>query len=252
MPEPYLPIALSPLQWLTLAGAATFSGLAKTGIPGINVLSVSLFAMVLPPRASTGMVLPILICADWTAILSLRQHADWEQLRRLFPPAALGVVAGWATMSLLQGEKSFARLMGTILFVLVAVQLWRKRHPSPEDVPQGFWWPTLLGALAGFTTMVSNAAGPLLILYLLGRKLPKMAIMGTAAWFFCLLNLLKFPFSVQMGLITPHTLPIDLWLAPCAIGGALLGRLILPRLPQRLFETIALTLTTLAALKLWL
>ena len=239
-------------QWMLFAVAALGSGLSKTGIPGVNVLSVSLFALVLPPRASTGLVLPLLLCADIAAVTTFRHHADWSQLKRLFVPAALGVVAGWGAMNALRGDQNFARLMGGILLCLVAVQLWRRYHPQPEDAPQGFIGPTLIGGLAGFTTMVSNAAGPLLLLYLLGRKLPKVALMGTAAWFFFCLNLFKVPFSVQMGLINPHSLFLDLFLAPFAVGGALVGRLILPRLRQEVFEGMTLVFTTVAALKLLL
>ncbi len=225
----------------------------------MNVLSISLFAMALPPRASTGIVLPILICADLAAVTTFRQSADWPQLRRLFPAAAVGVVLGWAAMNVFQGDRSFSRLMGAVLLSLVLVQLWRKRHPQLKNNDEGndnaaasggFWWATAIGALAGFTTMVSNAAGPLIILYLLGRKLPKMALMGTAAWFFCCLNLFKLPFSLQMGLINSRSLPLDLWLAPCAVGGAVLGRFLLPLIPQSVFERIALVFTVLAALKL--
>lgn len=254
MPDPQFfpsPHDLAPWQWLVLTVAALGSGLGKTGVPGMGVLSVSLFAVALPPRASTGVVLPLLICADVAAVATFRrQHADWSQLWRLFPATAVGVFAGWAAMGALPADRTFARLMGAVLLTLVAVQLWRKRHPRPEDAPHGFGWPTFIGVLAGFTTMTANAAGPLIILYLLGRGLPKLALMGTAAWFFFALNLFKLPFSVQMGLINAGSLPLDLWLIPCAVAGAWSGRWVLPRISPRIFEALALAFTTLAALRL--
>lgn len=101
---------------------------------------------------------------------------------------------------------------------------------------------------AGFTTMVANAAGPVMILYLLAMRLPKLVFVGTAAWYFMALNLFKLPFSASLGLINPASLGVDLWLGPFAVLGALAGRPVVARLNQRVFEQVALALTFGAAL----
>jgi uncharacterized membrane protein YfcA len=96
--------------------------------------------------------------------------------------------------------------------------------------------------------MVANAAGPIMVLYLLAMRLPKIAFVGTAAWYFFCLNLFKVPFSASLGLINPASLGTSLWLGPFAMLGALVGRPIVQRLNQRVFELIALALTFVAAL----
>jgi hypothetical protein len=135
---------------------------------------------------------------------------------------------------------------------MVAVHLWKQRSsgPNADRIPHQLWFAALMGALAGFTTMVANAAGPVMILYLLAMQLPKMEFLGTGAWFFLAVNLFKVPFSWQLDLMTAPSLMLDLKLAPLVIAGAILGRLLIGRIHQRLFETLALAFTTLAALKM--
>ena len=117
------------------------------------------------------------------------------------------------------------------------------RHP---------WLIGLTGILAGFTTMVANASGPIMILYLLALRLPKVAFIGTAAWFFLFLNLFKLPFSAGLGLINANSLAVGLRLVPFAVAGALLGKPLLRHVNQKLFEQLALALTLVAAIRLLL
>jgi hypothetical protein len=112
------------------------------------------------------------------------------------------------------------------------------------------WFAALMGTMAGFTTMVANAAGPVMILYMLSMHLPKMEFLGTGAWFFLAVNLFKVPFSYRLDLITAASLTLDLRLAPLVVVGAVIGRLLIGHINQRLFETLALALTVLAAARM--
>jgi uncharacterized membrane protein YfcA len=100
--------------------------------------------------------------------------------------------------------------------------------------------------------MVANAAGPIVTMFLLAMRLPKMNFMGTAAWYFLALNVFKVPFSVSLGLINARSLWLDAPLIGCSIAGALWGRKILPRLNQEAFEILALAFTGIAAARLLL
>ena len=104
--------------------------------------------------------------------------------------------------------------------------------------------------LAGFTTMVANAAGPVTVLYFLALGLPKLVFIGTGAWFYMLVNAFKVPFSIKLGLINGQSLLVDAVLLIPMIPGALLGPIILKRLNQHAFETMALILTVIAAVRL--
>jgi hypothetical protein len=110
----------------------------------------------------------------------------------------------------------------------------------------------VVGVLAGFTTQVANAAGPIMILYLLAMRLPKMEFLGTGAVFYLCLNLFKVPFMAALGMITPASILANLQLAPAVMAGALAGRWLVDRINQQWFELIALALTLVAGLRLLL
>jgi uncharacterized protein len=242
---------LTVWQWGLLALGAFGSGLSKTGITGLSVLTVAIFACALPARASTGALLPLLLCGDLFGVTIFRKHADWPLLWRLFPWVIVGVVAGYLAMGRINNAQ-MQRLLGIILLAMVAMHLWRQRQSDQlgTRLPKAWWFAALTGILAGFTTMVANAAGPVMVLYLLAVGLPKLAFVGTSAWFFMLVNVLKVPFSLRLGLITPESLWMDALLALPLIPGALLGPVILRHLNQRLFEQIALWLTVAAVIRL--
>jgi uncharacterized membrane protein YfcA len=237
-------------QWALGAFGAFLVGLSKTGIPGLGILNVAIFALVFPARESVGLVLVILICGDIVAVSTYRRDASWPHLLRLFPWAAAGVVLGYFALGRVD-DSQMRHLIGVILLGLVVFQFIRSRRPAAPDGEALLvrpWLAPLAGITAGFTTMVANAAGPVMVLYLLAMRLPKIVFVGTAAWYFFALNVFKLPFSASLGLINPSSLGVALWLAPFAMTGALIGRPIVDRLNQRLFELSALALTFGAAI----
>jgi uncharacterized membrane protein YfcA len=242
---------LTHWQWTLLALGAFFTGLSKTGIAGLGVLTVALFANALPARASTGALLPLLLCADLFGVAFFRKHADWRQLWRLFPWVILGVLGGYFALNRVNNTQ-VQRMLGGILLAMVALHFWRQRQSDRLNalLPHAWWFAALTGLVAGFTTMVANAAGPVMVLYLLAIGLPKLAFIGTAAWFFMLVNALKVPFSIQLGLIRPESLLLDAALLIPMVPGALLGPVLLRHINQRAFELMVLGLTAAAALRL--
>ena len=239
-------------QWALAALGAFCVGLSKTGISGIGIVAVALFSLFLPARESTGSVLLILISADIVAVLSYRRDADWSKLIRLFPFTIAGVILGTLTMKRVD-DSQMRFLIGGILLVIVGFQIFQRLKPKPADAetrPLHPLFAPVAGLLAGFTTMVANAAGPIMTLYLLAMRLPKVTFIGTAAWYFCLMNLFKVPFSIYAGAMSPNAPAFALTLFPAALAGGLLGRRILPRIDQKLFESLAIGFAFAAALYL--
>lgn len=108
------------------------------------------------------------------------------------------------------------------------------------------------GMLGGFTTMVANAGGPVMSLYLLSAGFRKLGFLGTSAWFFLIVNVSKVPFSVGLGLIDSHSLLLDLELALFVLPGVLIGKAAVARINQRLFENLVIGATVLGGLELLL
>lgn len=242
---------LGPAQWTAVVVALLLVGAAKTSFSGLGVVAVALFALALPARESTGALLPLLLVGDLLAVLLYRRHADWRRLGRLLPWVAVGVALGALVVGRVDDDQ-MRRLIGlTLLGVLAAALLQRRLARAAEQLPpEARWAVPLVGVLAGALTMLANAAGPLLSLYLLAAGLPVLSFLGTSAWFFLVVNAFKVPFSVGLGLITGPTLVLALVTAPAVVVGALVGRVVVQRVDQALFERVTLGLTFVAAVRL--
>ena len=241
---------LSPQAWLLLALGALGIGVSKSGLAGVSLVHVLVFAVVFGARAATGILLPLLIVGDLGAVAVVGRGVQWGQVRRLLPPAVVGVAGGALLLGRLD-EAAFRPIIGWIILGLAAGQLVRMWRPDLlARVPHAPWFATLMGLLTGVTTMLANAAGPIVALYLLAVALPKDRLVATGAWFFLILNLLKLPCSAGLGLIDPGTLLVDLALSPLVVLGLFGGRWVVRQLPQRTFDTLLLAFTAVAALRL--
>ena len=241
---------LTASQWLLAVLAAAGIGVAKSGFSGVSMLHVIVFVGIFGARDSTGVVLPMLIVGDILAVLAFRQHARWDYIRRLLPPAAAGVIAGALLVRQLS-DAQFRPLIGGIILALTALQLLRLTRPALFDhVPHRPWFAWGMGLLVGVTTMLANAAGPIAALYLLAVSLPKLEFVGTSAWLFLIINCFKVPFSVGLGLIHADTLLLNAVLIPAIAAGLFAGRWLVHRIPQRLFDGLLLGFAGIAALRL--
>ena len=242
---------LSPLAWAALAVAAMAVGVSKTALPGVNTLAIAIFAAILPARASTGALLVLLIVGDAFAIWTHRKHARLKALLPLIPAVAIGLVLGWGFL-LFATDTWTRKVIGAILLLVVGVTLWRRRLATAAEgaQSQGLVAAGAYGTLGGFTTMVANAAGPVMSMYFLAARFPMRAFLGTTAWFFAGINLAKLPFSIGLGIIQVPTLLMDVLLVPGVVAGAFLGRFLLGKLDQVTFERIVIVLTVVGALYL--
>jgi uncharacterized membrane protein YfcA len=242
-----------PLQWICAVLGALMVGIAKAGITGLSILSIALFNHVFPSsKQTTGLVLPLLIFGDFVAVLSYRAHTQWRFLWKLLPWTAAGVVLGYVALGHIS-DKTARIMIGVIIVSLCVLGFWRRymRVQSQETATAWHWALAAgLGVLAGFITLVANAAGPLMAIYLVAMRLPKMQFVGTAAVFFMVLNLFKVPFMVALGLITVQSFKFNLLLAPAVLLGAFAGRWLLMRINQQLFENLVLALSAIAGVLL--
>lgn len=247
---------LSTVGWLVVGLCAFTVGASKTGLPGAGILVVPLMAMVFPEeqtKQSVGVLLGVLILGDMFAAAYHRRNAQWGHVLRLLPATAAGIVAGWQAMRFVTNQQ-LEPIIGGIVLLMLGLNYWRTRRLD-EDAPVpsacgGWWFAAMLGFAAGVTTMMANAAGPVMIIYLLAMQLPKFHFVGTSAWFFFIVNWVKVPFHANLDTMTLGTVKLDLLMLPLVAAGALAGIFLLKRIPQRLFNGIVQILAALAALKL--
>ncbi|WND33647.1 sulfite exporter TauE/SafE family protein [Streptomyces sp. BB1-1-1] len=249
---------LTGWEFAALAFAALLVGFSKTAVSGANTVSLAIFAAVLPARASTGILLPVLIAGDILAVLTYRRHAHWPTLWRLFPAVAVGVVAG--TLFLVWADDAIVRTsIGVILLFMAGVTMWRRRQAADaegqlDEVTSrtGRVKARSYGVLGGFTTMVANAGGPVMSMYLLSAGFRKLGFLGTSAFFFLIVNVSKLPFSAGLGLIDGRSLLLDAALVVFVVPGAFIGKWAVSRINQRLFERLVIAATVVGGLQLLL
>ncbi|HSV73406.1 MAG TPA: sulfite exporter TauE/SafE family protein [Chthonomonadales bacterium] len=246
-------------QWALGAAAALLVGVSKTGVPGAGILVVPVMAALFGSRLSVGTVLPMLIVGDIFAVTWYRRHARWDKLLGLVPHVLVGVASGALLLGLMKGgagAQLMDSLIGLLVLAMLAVHLLRARV-GDRIAPTSGWGMAATGVTAGFATTVSNAAGPIMQIYLTASRLPKEQFMGTTAWYFLVVNLTKVPVFAVLTLMDPASpmmtaasLSFNAAIAPVIVLGAFIGRWLLPRLPQRLFDNLMLALAAVAALNL--
>ncbi|WP_189671817.1 sulfite exporter TauE/SafE family protein [Promicromonospora soli] len=225
-------------------------GFAKTAVGGVGSLAVVLFAVVLPARESTGALLPLLIAGDLVAVALYRRHGSARELVRLLPGVVPGLLLGaWFVARVDNTTMTLA--IGAVLVVMGAVQIGlrlTRRHQDLREPPTVHpVWTAAIGAVAGFATMTANAAGPVMALYLVMAGLPMLQMLGTGAWFFLVVNLLKVPLSTSLDLISWSSLLLDACLVPAMLLGAFVGARLVRRWRQRQFELATLAMSIVAA-----
>ena len=247
MPVDSAILELSVQAWVLATGAAFIQGLSKSGIKGTAVLSVTLMALAIGARQSTGLLVPLLIFGDIFAVRYYHRHAQWSYIRKFLPWMIAGILLGvWLGKDLPEGVFKWA--MAAIILASVVVMAWWDLRKS-ERVPRHWAFAGFVGMLAGFTTMVGNLAGAFSNIYFLAMRLPKNAFIGTAAWLFLIINLIKLPFHIFVWkTITTETLRINLWLLPALILGLLCGIWLIRRIREGFFRRLILILTALGAL----
>jgi uncharacterized membrane protein YfcA len=273
--------------WAVLALAAFLTGASKTGVPGLGILGILLTARYVPTMKSTGMILPMLIVGDLFAVAYYRRHAVWKHLVKLIPVAAVGIVIGSLLLAWLMPEKLAPKrappggqveaqtqtqppsdqdpankfqeaqqakadhqlrvFIGSVVLVMLALSWWRNRRGGDLPIPTGWWFPVCMGLVAGVTTMMANAAGPVMVIYLLAMRLPKNEFLGTGAWYYLILNWFKVPFSVHLGLINWNSLQFNLILLPLIVIGALAGVKLVKYIPEKFFNALVQWLAVVAA-----
>lgn len=251
MPEFLSSFQLSVDQWLWVMLCALFVGMSKTGIAGLGMLVVPVLATIFGGKSSAGILLPMLSMADVFAVFYYHRHAEWKYVLKLLPATVAGVLIGLMVGNVIN-DQQFKHLMAIIILAGLAIMIWRERKKDPTAIPHNWLFSSIIGLLGGFSTMIGNAAGPVMSIYLLSMMLPKNSFIGTGAWFFLIINLFKIPLHVFVWeTIDIHTFSLNAAMFPLIMLGAWIGFKLVKMIPEKPYRIFIIVTTALAAIRLF-
>ncbi len=223
-------------------------GMAKTGLGGLGFLAVPIMAGIFGAKASTGIVLILLIFADFFGVWFYHRHADMKMILRLSPSTVLGILMGIVIGDRVS-DAQFTLLLAAVLIVgAVAMGANLNQNMTIQSSPL---LSLVTGTLAGLSTMIGNSAGPIMSIYFLAMGLDKNRFIGTGAWFFLLVNLFKLPFHIFVWrTIDAGTFYFDLMLIPAIVLGAFTGVWLVKKIPEKPYKVIIVISVLLGSLQM--
>ncbi len=243
---------LSTLQWVIYLTSGLLIGMSKTGVQGIGTLVVPMLVFVFGGKPSTGVLLPILCMADIIAVSYYRRSGNMSYVIKLLPWAITGFFLALVVDRFIPVDQ-FKWLIGFCIFLGLIVLLWSERFRKNKPFPTGWGIAALFGVMGGFTTMIGNAAGPIMAVYLLAMRLPKKEFVGVGAWFFLVVNLLKLPLQIwAWDNITWESFSMNLLTLPFIILGGLIGIKFVKVIPETWFRRFVIVVTFASSLLLFL
>ncbi len=237
---------ISLTSWILASAAAFVIGLSKAGIKGIAVINVTFMALAFGAKESTGLVVPLLVLADIFAVIYYNRHTQWKYVFKVLPWMVIGIFIGVYVGKDLP-ESLFKTGMAIIILITVFMMYWWDRKKN-KAVPKHIAFSSSIGVIAGITTMVGNLAGAFTNIYFLAMRLPKNHFIGTAAWLFLIINIIKLPFHFFVWeTISEETILLNIKLLPGILLGFLLGIKIIKFINEAFFRKMILVLTALGA-----
>ncbi|MFR9602970.1 MAG: sulfite exporter TauE/SafE family protein [Rikenellaceae bacterium] len=241
-----------PSLWWVVILCAVLIGFCKTSFAAIGTIVVPIMALAFGPKPSTGLLLPILCIADLGAIIYYRRSCSWRHLVRLLGWAILGLFVG-IVVDHFTPSAWFKYLLAFSILISVAVLLLNqtKKQRAEESTPQRGWLLAMYGIMGGFATMIGNAAGPIMSVYLLSINMPKMLFVGTSAWFFMAINYTKIPLQIWVwDNINYNSLLVGVLMIPFIALGSALGVRLVKVVSEEAYRKIVIWITLLSALVL--
>jgi uncharacterized membrane protein YfcA len=242
---------LSVTDWALVLIATFLIGMGKGGVKGIDMLTVTLMAIVFGSKTSTGIVLPLLSLADIAAVSYYRRYAEWKYFWKLAPWMVVGILLG-VFLGKDMHELVFRKIMAAIILITIVIVLVMEFRKNKE-IPDHPAFAIGNGLAAGFTTMIGNLAGAFANLYFLAMRVNKNVFIGTGAWIFLFMNLFKFPFQVfYWKNINADTLKVDLYLIPALFLGFWAGVKLVGKIEDEQYRKLVIILTLIGSLVMFL
>lgn len=221
--------------------ASLIVGASKGGLATAAALAVPILSIWMDPLIAAGLLLPIFIISDVAGVWLFRREFSTKNVLLLIPAGLLGVIL--ATFLAPYISPPIAALATGLIGLFYCAQvvgnhLRGKTAAAPFQPVKGVFW----GALAGVTSFISHTGAPPFQSFVLPQKLPKMQFAGTNTLVFAAINLFKVPAYLSVGIMTTFHWPTLIAMASVATLGAVLGKKLSQRLPERIYFFVIQTL----------
>ena len=247
-----LQLISSPYGWLFYFTCAMLIGISKTGVQNIGTLTVPIFALLFGAKYSTGIVLVLLCFADLVAVIYYRKAFLWNEVKNLLPLSFVGLIVGLILGNYID-DKTFKICIGICIIVGVIIMLWMEKTSEEKQklLTSKRWYSPVFGFILGISTMIGNAAGPALSVYMLSKKLDKISFAATSAWFIFILNLTKIPLQVFVwDNISWSGLLLNVLAFPFVLLGGFIGIKIIKVIPEKEFRILIISLVIISSILL--
>ena len=222
-------------------------GISKGGIPGpIAMLAVPVMSFAMSPLQAAGILLPLLIIMDFSAI-----YLYWKKwlnniVKIIIPASIIGILFGTFTFQY-TNENQIRIIVGAISIIFVLVSFIQRNNLllKPTNI-KGYFW----SSIAGYTSFLIHAGNPPINFYMLPLKLDKVSFIGTMTLAFLVINVVKLIPYYYVGLLAPSNLIVSFMLLPLAFVSVLFGYFLQKKIPEKLFFNIVYILLFLSGCKL--
>ena len=222
-------------------------GISKGGVPGpIAMLAVPVMSFAMSPLQAAGILLPLLIIMDFSAI-----YLYWKKwlnniVKIIIPASIIGILFGTFTFQY-TNENQIRIVVGAISIIFVLVSFIQRNNIllKPTNI-KGYFW----SSIAGYTSFLIHAGNPPINFYMLPLKLNKVSFIGTMTLAFLVINVVKLIPYYYVGLLAPSNLIVSLMLLPLAFVSVLFGYFLQKKIPEKLFFNIVYILLFLSGCKL--
>lgn len=218
-------------DWLGISVVIFIMGMSKGGFP-VAGIALPLLVLLWPEqgkaaRSAVSFMLPLLCTMDVFGAWMYRKHINWQHIKSLLPGMLLGVLVASIFFITEQGLAVSDRSLKLIIGLLgISFSTWhllgKPSFKTPKELGSGLR-PWLFGTVAGLTSTIAHAAGPVMQMYLLPCRLSKEIFAGTTVYFFLILNGVKLiPFAI-FGRLNKEQILGNLWRLPLIPAGVLAG-----------------------------
>ncbi|MGB0664841.1 MAG: sulfite exporter TauE/SafE family protein [Pontibacterium sp.] len=234
------------LIW-ALIGAGFITGFSKFSVGGMGLLILPVIMIAVPGPEALAVIVPMYLITDLIAVSTYRSHIQWNVIMRLLPAGVVGGLFGGWILSAINPD-DFTVMLGGVILGIIGLGFWLDYQKS--NLMRHPWAAYATGGVSGTFSIIANAAGPLIGLYLVEQELEKRAYISTRAWLFFIVNLLKVPVLFSLGLFNSDTLIMSSYCIPGLLVGSIVGYWVFNQINLKQLKWVIRALASIAAVKL--